>query len=189
MLLRCGGELAVFQSWKPKLGVLSVLIGAVALSACAAPQVITYSLQDPEIFAAPRSHPMNVAVVEMEDFRLPDEKDWAKRRKLPENLSAALTRRMVDHLQVSGVFNTIRLSPGPFSLKTPGLAAPFIKQGIDVVLVGQLEHYYGKSGPDRSIEGWARFTNLKLHSLHTGRILWQGETDKLLRRQEKAPGQ
>lgn len=162
-------------------------VGFVAIG-CASVQPASYSLQDSEIFIAPHPHFLNVAVAVLEDRRSAEEKSWATQRKLPSNLAEIVTERMVQHLRVSHVFSRIRVMSEPLNPSSSDRIRQLGSQGIDAVLFGELVHFYGQSDSDRRIEGHVQFANLKLIGTRTGQLLWEGTTDKLLRRQEKDPG-
>jgi peptidoglycan-associated lipoprotein len=161
--------------------------GFVAVS-CASIQPASYSLQDSEIFIASHPNYINVGVVELEDRRSADEKSWAAQQKLPSNLAEIVTDRMVQHLRVSHLFSRIQRLSGPLNPSSTDRIRDLGSQGTDAVLFGELVHFYGQSDSDRRIEGHVQFANLKLVSTRTGQILWEGTSDKVLRRQEKEPG-
>jgi hypothetical protein len=75
--------------------------------------------------------------------------------------------------------------PDPVS---PARLQDLISEGVDALLVGDLIHYHGRTDSEGRIEGHVEFSNLKIYSTHTGRLLWQGKADKLIQRQEKDPG-
>ncbi|MEK6684347.1 MAG: hypothetical protein AABY46_06785 [Nitrospirota bacterium] len=159
-----------------------------SLAACAPVRPVSYSLEDSEIFIAPRPHSLIVAVAVLEDRRSTEEKDWGSRFKLPPDLAGAVTARIIQHLRVSSVFSRVQTVSGPVDLTDPVRVHELITQSTDAVLVGELIHYYGKTHPDRRVEGHVRFGGLKLYSVHTGELLWKGDADKLLQRQERNPG-
>ncbi|HEY5594371.1 MAG TPA: hypothetical protein VIL61_04340, partial [Nitrospiria bacterium] len=167
---------------------IAAAAGIFLLSACAAAPPIGYSLKDSEIFVAVEPHPMNVAVAALKDRRPPDENAWSSRSIRPSDLSRVVTGRVIDHLRVSSVFSRIQAAEDPVDPESAGSLRKLVPQGIDAVLIGDLVHYYGKTGPDRRIEGHVQFSGLKLYSVHTGELLWEGEADKLLQREEKRPG-
>ncbi|MBI3810938.1 MAG: hypothetical protein HY283_01855 [Nitrospirae bacterium] len=159
-----------------------------SLAACAAARPMSYSLEDSEIFVAPRPHFLNLAVAVMEDGRSSEEKAWASRFQLPSDLSDSVSDRIVRHLRASSVFSQVETMPGPVDPNSSDNIRELVSKGADVVLMGELLHYYGRNDPDRRIEGHVQFANLKLYSTHTGQLLWQGTADKLIQRQEKNPG-
>jgi hypothetical protein len=158
-----------------------------SLAACASVHPISYSLEEGEIFVAPRPHFLTVAVAVLEDRRSPEEGAWAARIKLPPDLAGTLNERIVRHLRVSSVFNQIRAVSGPPDPTSPDRLHELISQGIDAVLAGDLIHFQGRSDSEGRIEGQVQFENLRLYSTHTGRLLWQGNADKRIQRLEKSP--
>ena len=179
--------------WITRTGRLCLF--GLSLAACAAVRPVSYSLEDSEIFVAPRPHLLNLAVAVLEDRRSPEERAWASRLKLPSDLAGTVTVQIIQHLRVSSVFSQVQIVSDPSDLSD--LSDPthysdrvhdLVSKGADAVLVGELIHFYGRKDPDRQIEGHVQFTNLKLYGTHTGRLLWQGTADKLIRRQEKHPG-
>ncbi|MBI3609762.1 MAG: hypothetical protein HY204_03560 [Nitrospirae bacterium] len=157
------------------------------INGCAAVSPVSYSLEDSEIFVAPRPHALSIAVAVLEDRRSPEERAWASRFNLPSDLAGAVTERIVRHLRVSSVFSQIQTVSGPVDPTSPDRVHDLISQGADAVLMGDLIHFYGRQEPDHRIEGHVQFENLKLYSTHTGQLLWQGTADKLIQRQEKNP--
>jgi hypothetical protein len=159
-----------------------------SVAACAAVRPMSYSLEDSEIFVAPRPHFLNVAVAMMEDRRSPEERAWASRFKLPSDLAGIVSERIVRHLRVSSVFSQVQTVSETVDPNSPDRVHDLVTQGVDAFLMGDLIHFYGRNEPEGRIEGHVQFANLKLYSAHTGQLLWQGTADKLIQRQEKAPG-
>jgi len=155
---------------------------------CASFPPASYSLQDSEIFIASYPHDINVGIVNLEDRRSPEEIAWAAKQKLPSNLAEIVTERMVQHLRVSHLFSRIQKLSEPLNPSSNDRMRELGSQGTDAVLFGELVHYYGQTGQDRRIEGHVQFENLKLVSTRTGHLLWEGTSDKQLRRQEREPG-
>jgi peptidoglycan-associated lipoprotein len=149
---------------------------------------VSYPLQDSEIFIASHPHFINVGIVDLEDRRSAEEKSWAAQQKLPSNLPEIVTERMVQHLRISHLFSRIQRLSGPLNQSSTDRMRELGSQGTDAVLFGELVHYYGESNSDRRIEGHVQFANLKLVSTRTGQLLWEGKSDKQLRRQEREPG-
>jgi len=168
--------------------ILAAAYAGLLMVGCASFQPASYTLQDGEIFIAPRPQFFNVAVAGLEDRRSPEERNWAAQQKLPANLTEIVTEQMVRHLRASRVFRQIQGLSEPFNPSSSDGIRKLGSQGIDAVLFGDLVHFYGQSGPDRRIEGKVGFANLKLISTRTGKPLWEGEADKFLLRQEKNPG-
>jgi len=164
-----------------------IFLLGLSTAACASPSPVFYSLADREIYISPRPHDLNLAVAVLEDRRSPEEKAWAARFKMPSDLTGAVNDRMVRHLRASSVFSRVQILPGPTGPPSPDRFHELIPQGVDAVLVGELTHFVGRTDSDRGIDGHVQISDLKLYSTHTGRILWQGESDKRIHRQEINP--
>ncbi|HEY4484780.1 MAG TPA: hypothetical protein VI702_00450 [Nitrospiria bacterium] len=172
---------------------------AFGLSQCGTVPPSFYSLDDPEVFVSPQPSPLNVAVAVFHDRRPSEERAWAGRARYPSNLSIEITRRVVDHLRVSAIFGQVEMAadrgnPPSYELSRDLENDPsgdrirvLASRGFDAVLTGDLVHFHGKTGPGRKIEGHVRFEGLTLYNTHTGHILWQGDIDKLLNREDKGP--
>ena len=168
-------------------GMLAAVWSAFVVGGCASVQPASYSLQDGEIFIASHTHFLNVAVAVLEDRRSAEEKAWAAQRNLPSNLTEIVTERMLEHLRVSHVFSRIQEASGPINPSSSDRIRDLGSQGIDAVLFGELVHFYGQTDSNGRIEGHVQFVNLRLLGTRSGQLLWEGTSDKLLRRQEKQP--
>lgn len=158
---------------------------------CASAPPPLYSLEDREIFIAPRPYRMNVAVALLADRRPPEEVAWGgeigRRSELSPDIPSAVTDRLVKHLRISSVFNEVVLLGGAFDPSPSAFTERPVPEGVDAILVGSLSHYFGKSGPDRQIEGRVMISEVRLFGRKSGRTLWEGQTDKRLRREEVQP--
>lgn len=168
--------------------ILAAACAGLVAVGCASVQPVSYSLQDGEIFIASHPHDINVGIVDLEDRRSSDEISWAAQQNLPPNLAEMVTERMVQHLRVSHLFSRIQKLSGPLNPSATDRMHELGSQGTDAVLFGELLHLYGGSASDHEIEGHVQFANLKLVSTRTGQLLWEGTSDKQLRRQEREPG-
>jgi len=156
--------------------------------ACATVYPVVYSLEDREIFVAPKPHPLRLALRPLEDRRPVKEREWAGVHNFSKELAAVVTDRIIRQLRASGVFSQVQTVSGSADFNPDEPFRGTLAQDADMVLVGELIHFYGRNGPERRIEGHVQFGNLKLYSTHTGRLLWEGRADKKILRQEISPG-
>jgi hypothetical protein len=164
---------------------LTILVG---MFGCASVHPPLGSLEDEEIYVAPRPHLLNLEVAILEDRRPLEEAEWADRHRYSPHLTVLVTDRIADQLRRSRVFLGVQSRSGSINQGEPGSTQSPFSQNVDVILVGSLSHFHGGTGPGGQIEGQVELSDLKLYSNHTGRIIWEGASNKEINRREIKPG-
>lgn len=137
---------------------------------------------------SPRPHLLNLEVAILEDRRPPGEVEWADAHRYSEHLSHVITDRISDQLLRSRVFLEVKTRSGPTNSSNPRPTPSPLSQNVDVSLVGSLSHFYSRTSRGGKIEAHVEFSDLKLYSTRTGRLVWEGASNKEIKRVEINPG-
>lgn len=177
-----------------------VLLLGVFLVSCTAREPGFYSLRDPEIFRSPSPYGFHLVVVRLRDRRPLNEIRWQEGVYPPgEDLVGRIGKRVADHLEAAGIFNTVEyinimvqsedsaLSDSAGDSPAGTLAGfsdrPSGRRAL--VLSSDLSHFSGKIDPEGNIEGMAGLENIRLTRILSGELVWEGSFLKELKRREK----
>jgi hypothetical protein len=164
------------------LAILAGMFGCASVHASFGP------LEDEEVYVAPRPHLLDLEVAVLKDRRPSEEVEWGDRHRYSKHLNTVVTDRIVEQLRRSRVFLGVHTHSGPVNQEGPGTPQSPLSQNVDGILLGSLSHFHGRTVPGGQIEGHVEFSDLKLYSTHTGRLIWEGDSNKEISRREIKPG-
>jgi len=164
--------------------LIIILIGS---SGCASSRPALGSAESEEVYIAPRPHILSLDVRILEDTRPQYEQIWGHREGYQNDLPRLVTDRVAQQLGISRVFLSVKTVSGSPKPDGQDSNTTILNREEDLLLVGELAHFFAQVGSDGKINGRVELGGLKLYSTHTGRLLWEGISNKEIARQERRP--
>ena len=182
------------------------LILGLALSASGCATSINYGF-DSKMYKREKPHAMTALVDEFQDLRTQDEHDgtfsatkdylYTEDKQFNKNIGDQVTDTVVKHLRNAHLFNTVTKKDIPnFADGDIEAMQNIAKQGYDILVMGDLHHFYGyRSGKNaammgalfglagtlteavankKTVGGRATLGDVKIVDLKNQKVLWQG---------------
>lgn len=196
------------------INLVIIFFISVFLSGCAGAP-LKYSFKE-NIFKSEPPLTHNIAIGLFEDIRPQEEHDASLRPKslnaytddkiLPSNVNREVCSLLAEHLKESKLANSSEIKELSDDIdKNIGQMELLKKDGIDIIIIGKLKHFYGyqEALPDgiccfgalgvlveassnpKTVGGKVEYTSVKFIDVGKKRVLWEGNFEYSFEKEEK----